>query len=99
MEFLVSSQGRLQDVQNRFLTNITSLFELEHAKEEHEVMVPITNTVYAAGRMVSKDKVTIDVGTGYYVEMVYKMGRTYVLMAFGRLCLMPLTITRERLSY
>lgn len=66
----MSSQGKLQNVQNCFLTNITSLFELERAKEEHEVMVPLTNTVYAAGQVVAKDKVTVDVGTGYFVEMV-----------------------------
>lgn len=97
----MSSQGRLQNVQNRFLMNITCLFELEKSKEDHEVMVPLTNTVYAAGQVVAKDKVTIDVGTGYFVEMVHlRFGGSLLTIYVGySRCLMLLIITRERLNF
>lgn len=70
MEILISSERQLKEAQERFLVNITALLGLEEAEEGVEMMVPITGTVYTAGRLASKCRFTIDIGTGYFVEMV-----------------------------
>jgi len=66
----VSSQRQLQGAQQRFLGNVSSLYTLSQAEVGQDVMLPLTATVYAAGQVASTDRVTIDIGTGYFVEMV-----------------------------
>ena len=34
------------------------------------LLVPLTTSLYVPGTLASKDKVVVDVGTGYYVEKV-----------------------------
>ncbi|EAR96992.2 prefoldin subunit 5 (macronuclear) [Tetrahymena thermophila SB210] len=41
---------------------------LEAAKNNQEVLVPITSSLYVPGTLKNKDQVLIDYGTGYYVE-------------------------------
>jgi hypothetical protein len=35
-----------------------------------EILVPLTTSLYVKGRLVDREKVLVDVGTGYYVEKV-----------------------------
>ena len=41
-----------------------------------EILVPLTSSLYVKGRLTDREKVLVDVGTGYYVEKVcvYPMG-------------------------
>jgi prefoldin alpha subunit len=41
-----------------------------------EILVPLTSSLYVKGRLTDREKVLVDVGTGYYVEKVgvYSMG-------------------------
>jgi prefoldin alpha subunit len=36
--------------------------------EKPEMLVPLTSSVFVKGRSVDRTKVTVDIGTGYYVE-------------------------------
>lgn len=35
-----------------------------------EILVPLTSSLYVRGRMASRERVLVDVGTGFYVEKV-----------------------------
>lgn len=37
-------------------------------QQGREIMVPLTSSIYAPGRLAKTDKVLVDVGTGFYVE-------------------------------
>lgn len=67
---LQSSRQQLVDALERFMTNVTSLCELRESEEGRDLMLPLTQSVYALGKISSTEKVTVDIGTGYYVEMV-----------------------------
>eukprot|EP00020_Sapocribrum_chincoteaguense_P000012 CAMPEP_0170745858 /NCGR_PEP_ID=MMETSP0437-20130122/8507_1 /TAXON_ID=0 /ORGANISM="Sexangularia sp." /LENGTH=158 /DNA_ID=CAMNT_0011084585 /DNA_START=84 /DNA_END=560 /DNA_ORIENTATION=- len=38
------------------------------ADAQPEMLVPLTSSVFVKGRSVDRSKVTVDIGTGYYVE-------------------------------
>ncbi|KAM3141883.1 hypothetical protein pb186bvf_005969 [Paramecium bursaria] len=44
------------------------LQKLEKTPDHSEVLVPITTSLYVPGRFINPQQVTIDYGTGYYVE-------------------------------
>ena len=67
---MISSQRQLQDAQQRFLGNIASLYTLGQAEEGQELLLPVTSTVFVGGRVACPERITIDIGTGYYAEMV-----------------------------
>lgn len=35
-----------------------------------EILVPLTSSLYVKGRLTDREKVLVDVGTGFYVEKV-----------------------------
>lgn len=35
-----------------------------------EILVPLTSSLYVPGRLADREKVVVDVGTGFYVEKV-----------------------------
>lgn len=35
-----------------------------------EILVPLTSSLYVKGRLADREKVLVDVGTGFYVEKV-----------------------------
>lgn len=38
--------------------------------KESEILVPLTSSLYVKGKMADREKVLVDVGTGFYVEKV-----------------------------
>ena len=46
-------------------------------REGHEVLVPLTGSMYVPGVIKQTEKVLVDVGTGYYVEKDIPAARDY----------------------
>ena len=42
-----------------------------------DVLVPLTGSMYVPGKLTNPDKVTVDIGTGYYVEKSSKDAKDY----------------------
>lgn len=38
-------------------------------QDEH-ILIPLTNSLYVKGKVADREKVIVDVGTGFYVEKV-----------------------------
>lgn len=69
MQVLLDSAEQLKDAHERFAQNIGSLQLLGEAKEGQQVMVPLTPSVSVLGSIKEPKRVTVDIGTGYFVEM------------------------------
>lgn len=50
---------------------------LEKSNEGQEVLLPLTQSLYVTGKLADTQKVVVDVGTGYYVEMTTQEGTSY----------------------
>ena len=67
LNVLQESLSRLKMVQQSFVSSETSLDQLQPIEKNKEILVPMTGSLYVPGRLVSNDKVLIDIGTGYYI--------------------------------
>ncbi|KAI5310163.1 subunit of tubulin prefoldin, partial [Ascosphaera atra] len=71
LEHLATSHAKLRAAQTKFrdcIKSITDGVEDKSAKDGDHILIPLTNSLYVKGKMESRDKVLVDVGTGYYVE-------------------------------
>lgn len=69
---LMRSYGELREAQERFALNVGTLAVLAGAPNKGaETLLPLTPMVYVAGRLCADaaDRVLVDIGTGYYVQM------------------------------
>ncbi|KAL2872029.1 prefoldin subunit 5 [Aspergillus lucknowensis] len=74
LEHLTSSHAKLRAAQSRFRDCVRSIndgivgSEKKGTQGRDEILVPLTSSLYVKGRLVDREKVLVDVGTGYYVE-------------------------------
>lgn len=83
VQIISQSLGQLQDAQERFVQNISTLTSLKVipagilwnlwescCRVDQDLMVPLTSSVYVSGTLEAPGRVLVDVGTGYYLEKV-----------------------------
>ena len=63
-----SSMIALQRTAGKFASAGQSVEALKDYKEGQRMMLPMTESLYVPGELSSKDKVLIEIGTGYFVE-------------------------------
>ena len=68
IQVLQDSLSRLKMVQQSFVTTETTLESLKKYNDNETILVPLTSSLYVPGRLLTNKRVTIDVGTGYYVN-------------------------------
>ncbi|EER27962.1 Prefoldin subunit domain containing protein [Coccidioides posadasii C735 delta SOWgp] len=74
LEHLTTSHAKLRTAQSKFRECIRSINDgvvksaTEKAKGKSEILVPLTNSLYVKGQLADREKVIVDVGTGFYVE-------------------------------
>ncbi|KAL4778846.1 Prefoldin [Aspergillus varians] len=74
LEHLTSSHSKLRAAQSRFRDCVRSINDgvIGSAKKgtvgKDEILVPLTSSLYVKGQLTDREKVLVDVGTGYYVE-------------------------------
>ncbi|KAJ0424732.1 Prefoldin [Aspergillus carlsbadensis] len=74
LEHLTSSHAKLRAAQSRFRDCVRSIndgvvgSEKKGTQGRDEILVPLTTSLYVKGRLVDREKVLVDVGTGYFVE-------------------------------
>ncbi|KEP65893.1 UNVERIFIED_CONTAM: prefoldin, alpha subunit protein [Hammondia hammondi] len=61
------ASGRLQEAREA-LTKFASPAEATEEDDQAEVLVPLTSSVYVKGRLVTRKKLLVDVGTGFLIE-------------------------------
>lgn len=76
LEHLTSSHAKLRAAQAKFRECVRSIndgvtgSEKQGTKDQDEILVPLTSSLYVKGRLTDREKVLVDVGTGFYVEKV-----------------------------
>ncbi|KAL5339823.1 Prefoldin [Aspergillus crustosus] len=74
LEHLTSSHAKLRAAQSRFRDCVRSIndgvigSEKRGTKGKEEILVPLTSSLYVKGRLAGRERVLVDVGTGYFVE-------------------------------
>ncbi|CAG8290970.1 unnamed protein product, partial [Penicillium nalgiovense] len=76
LEHLTTSHTKLRAAQAKFRDCVRSINDgvTGDAKKgtdgRDEILVPLTSSLYVKGRLTDREKVLVDVGTGFYVEKV-----------------------------
>ncbi|CAN7980000.1 unnamed protein product [Ixodes pacificus] len=70
LDLFSTSLQQLKGVQAKFQESESSLEKLRPSNEGKEILVPLTSSMYVPGKLADVNKVTVDIGTGYYVEKV-----------------------------
>ncbi|KAJ5494290.1 Prefoldin, partial [Penicillium fimorum] len=74
LEHLTTSHTKLRAAQAKFRDCVRSINDGVTGNEKkgtdgrNEILVPLTSSLYVKGRLTDREKVLVDVGTGFYVE-------------------------------
>ncbi|CAG8109266.1 unnamed protein product [Penicillium olsonii] len=74
LEHLTTSHTKLRAAQAKFRDCVRSITDGVTGNEKKgtdgrdEILVPLTSSLYVKGRLTDREKVLVDVGTGFYVE-------------------------------
>ncbi|OQD68660.1 hypothetical protein PENDEC_c032G05406 [Penicillium decumbens] len=77
LEHLTTSHAKLRAAQSKFRDCVRSINDgVTGSKEKgtegrDEILVPLTSSLYVKGRLTDREKVLVDVGTGFYVEKTH----------------------------
>jgi len=76
IQFYQESLQNLKLAQTKFQDSSDCMNQMKE-REGHEVLVPLTGSMYVPGVIKQTEKVLVDVGTGYYVEKDIPAARDY----------------------
>ncbi|CEO99833.1 Prefoldin subunit 5 [Plasmodiophora brassicae] len=65
---LAQLSGTLKVAASRFQNSIKALGQLKNSSEGAEILVPLTDSLYAPGALVDPGHCLVDVGTGFFIE-------------------------------
>jgi hypothetical protein len=77
LEHLTTSHAKLRAAQAKFRDCVNSInygvtgSAKKGTDGRDEILVPLTSSLYVKGRLTDREKVLVDVGTGFYVEKVW----------------------------
>lgn len=72
-----ASYTKLKQAQTTFRDCYHNLNEISETNQDKVMLIPLTSSLYIAGKLRDVTKVIIDVGTGYYVEKSVSSARTF----------------------
>lgn len=82
-ERLSDHYQQLQAAVRRFSQAGRAVKTLGEKKEGTDTLVPLTGSLYVNGKLGSTDKVLIDIGTGYYLEVRWCHTETHETIGEG----------------
>ena len=68
IESLTRALDGIAGAKNRFTASKELLDTFKTFKSGEDMMVPLTSSLYVSGQVKDTSKVTVDVGTGYYIK-------------------------------
>ncbi|KXZ52719.1 hypothetical protein GPECTOR_8g113 [Gonium pectorale] len=74
---LADGAGALMRAANTFTNTKKSVEQLAASKAGQPIMMPLTSSLYVSGEVADVEKVLVDIGTGYYVEMATDVAAKY----------------------
>jgi prefoldin alpha subunit len=86
LEQLTNSHAKLRAAQSKFRDCVRTINDgvvgkktpqPQSADNNNSILVPLTSSLYVKGKLADREKVIVDVGTGFYVEKVkYSLKRS-----------------------
>ncbi|KAF2074926.1 hypothetical protein CYY_003759 [Polysphondylium violaceum] len=76
IQTLSESIGQLRHASNKYLEAKDAMGGLK-GSDGKEMLVPLTSSIYLPGTINANEKVLVDVGTGYFVEMGIDKGQDF----------------------
>lgn len=77
LQFYQESLQNLKLAQAKFQESGDSLSCMTAANEGKSVLVPLTGSMYVPGQLAQPEKVTVDIGTGYFIEKDSEKAKEY----------------------
>lgn len=71
------SLEKLTMAQQRFKSNYGCLEALEESQVGQEMLIPLNSSLLIGGKLVSNERVSIDMGTGYQAETNLEDAKSY----------------------
>lgn len=68
MELLTNSVQQLQNARNKYQESGDAIEKQKNVKENADVLVPLTSSMYVPGHIATTNKFLVDIGTGYFVQ-------------------------------
>eukprot|EP01054_Gregarina_sp_Poly1_P010951 Gregarina_sp_Poly_1__10950@NODE_861_length_5941_cov_137_911474_g623_i0_p4_GENE_NODE_861_length_5941_cov_137_911474_g623_i0NODE_861_length_5941_cov_137_911474_g623_i0_p4_ORF_typecomplete_len160_score29_68Prefoldin/PF02996_17/1_3e23FlxA/PF14282_6/37FlxA/PF14282_6/0_013Sec20/PF03908_13/0_042Sec20/PF03908_13/2_7e03CCDC92/PF14916_6/0_042CCDC92/PF14916_6/4_7e03CCDC92/PF14916_6/2_4e03PilO/PF04350_13/4_3PilO/PF04350_13/1_9AIP3/PF03915_13/1_6AIP3/PF03915_13/2Phage_HK97_TLTM/PF06120_11/0_18Prefoldin_2/PF0 len=79
LKFLQQQHEALLSAKQRFEASRKTMQELhESVGTPSEMLVPMTQSVYQPGRLVTKDRFIVEIGAEYFVERSYDANKKYL---------------------
>lgn len=70
IQFISASIQQLKALQNQFASSKNCLKDFNRDSENNDILVPLTATLCVPGKLTAMSNVIVDIGTGYYADMV-----------------------------
>jgi len=77
LQVLQNCQNELLSVRKKFITSREAVSELKDTENGGKLMIPLTGSLYVAGRFSDNDKLIVDIGTNYYVEKSQEQAKEF----------------------
>lgn len=78
IRFFTASIQQLKTLQKQFASSKNCLSDLSPASQNGDILVPLTSTLCVPGKLTDTEHVIVDIGTGYFSEMVRHTFQKYV---------------------
>lgn len=83
LEQLTNSHAKLRAAQSKFRDCVRTINDgivgkktpQPQSADNNSILVPLTSSLYVKGKLADREKVIVDVGTGFYVEKVRYLSR------------------------
>ncbi|KAI6177766.1 hypothetical protein M3Y97_00943600 [Aphelenchoides bicaudatus] len=69
IEYMSGSETALRKAMGCFEAARIAAEKMAECKEGQQTLIPITSSLYMSGEIIEPQKLVVDIGTGYYVEM------------------------------
>ena len=70
IQYINASLQQLRMLQGQFATSRDCLKQFNEGNRDKAMLIPLTTTLCVPGKLVNPTRVVVDIGTGYFVEMV-----------------------------
>lgn len=65
---MTNSVNQLQNARNKYQESADAIEKQKNVKENTDVLVPLTSSMYVPGTIANTNKFMVDIGTGYFVQ-------------------------------
>ena len=74
---LTQNYGQLVKAQQKFHDSKSVIGGVQERAKNEKIMVPLTSSLYVAGEIEDTDKMLVEVGAGYFLEMSGDQAKSY----------------------